>query len=142
MNNHKSPEQSVPVQAILPDLNVDLVGVAHLDDLRVPKLKETALRLLPETRSIVVLAMEVYPEILGLIKPGRKMGAASLYDLLDSNTAFIYSRLTEAAYDVAKVSRRNGFKALPLPAARQFYAINKYACSLFQNASGGCAECM
>ena len=221
-----SDQRNAAVQDAISNLDVDAVGIASLDDLKGSKLEETALRLLPETRSIVVLAMEIYPEILGLTRPGREMGKASLNDLLDRNSDFLYGRLTKAAYDVAKASRGHGCKALPLPAtgcpmdarfleavfsykhagqaaglgyigrgsllitpdfgprvrlscclteapleptrasvvsgcgsceicidncpagalsqpqAEEAYAINKFACSLFRNASGGCSECL
>ncbi len=115
MSNHRISAASVAVQESVPKLDVDAIGIASLPDLKGTKLAEAALRLLPETSSIVVLAMEVYPEILDLSRPGRMMGAASLNDLLDRNAEFLSSRLTKAAYDVAKASRGNGLKALPLP---------------------------
>ena len=221
-----SDQRSAAVQDALSNLDVDVVGVASMDNLRGTKLEETALRLLAGTRSIVVLTMEVYPEFLNLTRPGREMGVASLNDLFDRNTDFICGRLTKAAYDVAKASRGHGLRALPLPAAgcpmdarfleavfsykhagqatglgyigrssllitpdfgprvrlscclteaplestgesvasgcesceiciercpagavskpqaEEAYVINKFACSLFRNASGGCSECM
>jgi epoxyqueuosine reductase len=74
------------------------------------------LNLLPEARSAVVFAMEVYPEVLNLTSPERIMGAASLNDLLVSHTDYLNSWVTKAAYDVVKASRSIGLKALPLPA--------------------------
>ena len=115
MSNHRIAAASAAVQKSVPKLDVDAIGIASLPDLKGTKLAETALRLLPETSSIVVLAMEVYPEILDLTRPGRMMGAASLNDLLDRNAEFLSSQLTKASYDVAKASRGNGLKALPLP---------------------------
>ncbi len=214
------------VQDSLKKLDIDEVAVASLDDLKGSTLAKAALSLLPETRSIVVLAMEVYPEILDHANPERTMGAASLIDLLDRHQEFINGRLTKVAYDVAKVSRKNNLKALPLPSfgcpldarlleavfsykhaaqaaglgcigrssllitpaygprvrlscclteaalepskagtakvcdecdvcitscpagalsvpqSDQPYSINKFACSSFRNASGGCSECL
>jgi len=74
------------------------------------------LRLLPQTRSVVVFAMEIYPEILALTSPERIMGAASMNELLNRNADFLNGRLTKAAHEVAKASRSAGLKALPLPA--------------------------
>ncbi len=109
---------SAAVQDFLANADVDMVGAASLYDLKGSKLEETALHLLPKTHSIVVFAMEIYTEILDHARPGgRTMGLASLNDLLDRNADFLSGRLTKAAYDVAKVSRRNGLTALPLPAA-------------------------
>ena len=108
---------SAELQDFLSKLDVDIVGVASLDEWKDAKLEETALKLLPTARSVVVCSMEIYPEILALISPGRTTGAASTNDLLDRNADYIGGRLTKAAYDVARVSHKNGLKALPLPAA-------------------------
>lgn len=211
---------------LIPKLDVNKVGIVRLSEWKGTKLEESALNLLPQAHSVVILAMEVYPEILDLTSPGRMMGTASLNDLLDSNAEFLSGRLTRAAYDIARAFHSIGLKALPLPArgcpmdARfleavfsykhagqaaglgklgwhsllitpdfgsrvrlscclieatleptntnmtiecdncgiclkscpakaltepqdgEQYAINKFACSSFRNASGGCAECM
>ena len=207
-------------------LDVDVVGIASLVEWKGTKLEETALKLLPQARSVMVFAMEVYPEILDLTSPERITGVASTNDLLARNVDFLAGRLTKAAYDAAKISHSVGLKALPLPStgcpndirflkaifsykhagqaaglgkigwhsllitpdfgprvrlscclteatleptntsmtvecdncviclnncparaltepqAGEQYAINKFACSSFYNAAGGCAECM
>ena len=113
-------EETMPhdsIQDRLPELEVDALGIANLAAWRGTRLEETALKLLPQTRSVIVFAMEISPEILDLTSPGRETGAASLNDLFVSDANYLYGRLTKAAYDVAKASRRAGMKALPLPAA-------------------------
>ena len=99
-----------------PDLDVDVVGIASLAEWKGTKLEESARKLLPQTRSAVVLAMEIYPEILDLTSPERIMGAASTNDLLPRNAEYLSGRLTKAAYDIARALRNIGLKALPLPA--------------------------
>jgi len=212
---------------LISKLDVDAVGITNLAEWKGTRLEESALRLLPEARSVVVFAMEIYPEILNHATPERTMGAASMNNLLTQDADFLYGRLTKAAYDVARASHRIGLKALPLPArgcpldsrflesvfsykhaaqtaglgkigwsslliapgfgprirlscclteaalepttavdkalecdscqiclnkcpagalsepqAGEQYAINKFACTTFLSASGGCAECM
>ena len=117
MSDQAQALASAGVQDSLARLDVDAFAVVSLKGLAGSKLEQDALRLLPETRSVVVFAMEVYREILGLAKPGRTMGAAPLSDLLDRHNDFINGRLTKAAYDVARASHKIGLKALPLPAA-------------------------
>ncbi|MFC1933198.1 hypothetical protein ACFLXU_06220 [Chloroflexota bacterium] len=112
----KSPVENSTLQDLIPTLDIDTVGIARLSEFKGTKLEETALRLLPQAQSVVVCAMEIFPEILNHTRPERTMGEASLNDLMDSNTDFLNGRLTEAAYDVARASRNMGFKALPLPA--------------------------
>jgi epoxyqueuosine reductase QueG len=112
----KSPARaSVGVQEILSKLDVDLVGVARLRDLKSTKLEESTLKLLPSARSIVVLGMQIYPEFLDLTSPERIMGEASLYDLFNNHIDYLAGRLNEAAYDVANTSHTFGLSALPLP---------------------------
>ncbi|MFC1939078.1 hypothetical protein ACFLXO_00115 [Chloroflexota bacterium] len=120
------------LQDLAPRLDVDAVGVASLAEWKGTKLEETALKLLPQARSVVVFATEVYPEVLNLSSPDHMMGEASLNDLLGRHADYLSGRLTGAAYDVAKASRRAGLKALPLPAAgcpmdrRFFEAVFSY----------------
>ena len=207
-------------------LDVDAVGICNLAQWKGAKLEETALRLLPQARSVVVFIMEIYPEILDLTSSERVMGVAPINDLLARHADFLNGRLAKAAYEVAKASHKSGLKALPLPAVGcpvdtrflkavfsykhagqsaglgkigwhsllitpefgprvrlscclteaeleptttkmtiecdscgiclencpagalakpqhgELYAINKFSCSAFRNASGGCAECM
>ena len=109
--------RGVTLPEVIAELDVDAVGIASLSELKGTKIEEAARKLLPEASSVVVFAMEVYPEILNLSSPGRMMGAASLNDMLGRHTEYLAGRLTKAAYDVARVSRNIGQKALPLPAA-------------------------
>ena len=117
MSNQEISTASTAVQELLARLDVDAVGVAAISDMKSAKLTEMALRLLPGARSIVVFAMEVFPEILDHSRPKRMTGSASLNDLLNRHADYLNGRLTKAAYDVAKVSRSHGLKALPLPSA-------------------------
>ena len=222
----KANTQRISLGELKLGLDADMVGVAVLDDWKGTRLEETARRLLPRAKSVLVLAMEVYPEVLDLSSPERITGAASLNDLLARHMDYVNGRLTKATYDIAKAFHKDGLKALPLPAAgcpmdgrfqeavfsykhageaaglgkmgwhsllitpdfgprailacclieaeleptnREFstecascgicleicpakalskpktgepYAINKYACSSFRSAAGGCSECM
>ncbi len=226
VNERKTVTASTALLDLISKLDVDAVGIASLAEWKGTKLEETALKLLPQARSVVVFTTEIYPEVLNMVSPERIMGAASMNDLYNRNADFLNGRLTKAAYDVAKASRSIGLKALPLPAAgcpldgrfleavfsykhacqaaglgkigwhsllitpgfgprvrlscclteaaleptstnmtiqcescgiclencpagalakpqaSEQYAINKFACSSFRTASGGCAECM
>ena len=118
MTGQQKPDKSkMLLEELKIELDADMAGVADFADWKGTRLEETALRLLPQTQSVVVLAMEIYPEILDLSAPERTTGAASLNDLLDQHSEYLSSRLTKAAYDVTKTFRQRGLKALPLPAA-------------------------
>jgi epoxyqueuosine reductase len=108
-------QSTAAVREALEKLDVDMVGVARLRDLEGTPLEESALRLLPAARSIVVVGMEVYPEFLDLTGHERTMGEANLNNLLERHVDYLRGRMTRAIYDVAKASHRAGLKALPLP---------------------------
>lgn len=110
-----SPRASTRVQEVLSGLKVDIKGVARLSDLKGTRLEESALKLLPSTRSIVVLGAEVWTEFLDLTSPEMTMGTANLNNLLNHHTDYLSGGLNRAAYEIAEASRQVGLKALPLP---------------------------
>jgi epoxyqueuosine reductase QueG len=132
MASERKASSSVELRKMLSEVEVDVVGVARLADWTRTKLEDTALRLLPEARSVVVFAMEIYSEVLDLTTGERVTGAASMNDLLERHQEYFAGRLTKAAYDISKASRKLGFKALPLPGqgcprdARFFEAVFSY----------------
>ncbi len=112
----KEKTSSTILQDFISRLDVEAVGIASLADWKETRLEETALKLLPQARSVVVFAMEISREILDLASPGKVMGVAALSDLLKGDADFLYGRLTKASYDIAKASRKLRLRALPLPA--------------------------
>lgn len=104
------------VQDSLSKLDVDMVGIATLEDFKGTRLEEQALGLLPTIRSVVVVAMEIYPEFLNITSPERVMGTANLNDLRNHHVDYLRGRLTGAVNDIARTSRKAELKALPLPA--------------------------
>ncbi len=110
-------KDSGPIQEALSRLEVDVWGVASSADLAGTPLHDQVVALLPEARSVVTLAMEIFPEVLDHSRPNKVMGEASPRDMLVPHMDYLNGRLTKAAYDLARLSRRQGFKALPMPAA-------------------------
>ncbi len=102
------------VQEAVSRLNVDMTGIARINDHKGTKLAKDALNLLPSAKSIVVMGMEIWPEFLDLTSPERIAGAANLNDLYRRHCDSLGGRLTGAAYEVARASRKAGLKALPL----------------------------
>jgi epoxyqueuosine reductase QueG len=107
---------SAEVQKVLADVDVDIIGIASMKDVKGTKLEEQVRKLLPETNSIIVLGMEVFPEILDLTSPERRTGAASPNDIMKGQTDYINGKLTWTANDIARASKKAGLKALPIPA--------------------------
>jgi epoxyqueuosine reductase len=104
------------VQEALSKLDVDMVGVARIDNSKDARLKEAALKLLSSARSIVVVGMEIWPEFLDLTSPERIAGTSNLNDFYNRHVDYLRGRLTRAVYDVARASHQAGLKALPLAA--------------------------
>jgi len=115
MVKNKAVKIDTKVQEALTNLDVDMVGVVRIDEIKGTKLAKDALKLLPSVKSIVVMGMEIYPEFLNLTSPERVMGTANFNELYRRHTDILGGRLTGAAYDITRVSRRAGLKALPLP---------------------------
>ncbi len=115
--NDKVATSDGSVQSTLSGLEVDVWGVASVADLRDERLRAQVVGLLPGARSVVTLAMEIYPEVLDHSSPGKGMGEGSARDLLVPHMDFLNGRLAKAAYDLARASRSHGFKALPMPGA-------------------------
>jgi epoxyqueuosine reductase QueG len=103
------------VQEALAKLDVDMVGVVRIEELKDKKIKEATQKLLPSVKSIVALGMGIYSEFLDLTSPERVMGTPNFNELLTRHNEYLRGRLLRAAYDVAAASHRAGLKALPLP---------------------------
>lgn len=132
MAKKKATKIDLKVQEALSKLEVEIVGVATIDDVKGTPLEAAAKKLLPSVRSIVVMGMEVYSEFLDLTSPETTMGTANLNDLYSRHTEILGRRLTIASYEIARVSRRAGYKAMPLPGqgpsvdARSLEAVISY----------------
>ncbi len=113
----RTPGNPGTIQEALSRMEVDAMGIASVADPAEPRLRAQVEALLPEARSIVVFAMEIYPEVLDHSKPAKLMGEVSARDLLGPHMDYLNGRLNKAIYDVARACRRQGFKALPMPAA-------------------------
>jgi len=95
--------------------DVDLCGVAAVADTRGTPLYESAARLLPDARAIVVLGAELYAEVLRLVEPERVMGEAAARELFAPHVEYMNGRLNRALYGLAKRLRTQGYRTLPLP---------------------------
>ena len=115
--NETNVRDSRGVQAILEAVDVDLRGVARVEDPGGTPLAEAALELLPSCRSIVVLGAEIYAEFLELASARHIEEQPERHDLLAQHKNHLRGRLTEAAYEVARAAHAAGFEALPLAAA-------------------------
>ena len=114
-NGRKVATKSADLRDFITRLDVDVVGIVNLSEWKETELEKTALKLLPQTHSVVVFAMEIFPEFLDLTSPKTIMGAPPMNDLIASHIDFLNSRLVRAGYDLTRTLHHLGLKALPLP---------------------------
>jgi epoxyqueuosine reductase len=95
--------------------DIDVFGVAAVDAARGTPLDASATSLLPGARSIVVLGMEVFPEVLDLVVPDKQSGEAAARDLYGPHIDYLSGRLNRGLYELAREYRDSGYLALPLP---------------------------
>jgi epoxyqueuosine reductase QueG len=93
----------------------DLFGVAALDSPLAGSIRDAATAILPGAVSIVVVASEVFAEVLDLVVPEKTMGEASARELYAPHLDYINGRLNRAIYELARSYRRAGFQAVPMP---------------------------
>jgi epoxyqueuosine reductase len=118
MDSQQKTKAEITILAdLVHGLEVNAMGVASIAAWQGSRLEETAQKLLPQAHSVVMLAMEIYPEVLDLVSPGRITGAASTNDLLNTHTDYLSGRLNKATYDIAKALRSASWRTLPLPSA-------------------------
>ena len=120
MTNETKTRDSRRVQTVLEAVDVDLRGVARLEDLEGAALAEAARGLLPSCRSIVVFGAEIDAEFLEMTTAERFAETPELRDLFTQHKSYLRHRLTEAAYEVARAAHGAGYEALPFSAAGLF----------------------
>lgn len=99
--------------ALLSD--IDLYGVASVAEAAGTPLHESAVALLPGAQAIVVLGMELFPEVLQLLTPEKLMGEAAARELYGPHVDYQNGRLNRGLYRLAHLLRAEGYKTIPLP---------------------------
>ena len=104
------------IQGMKNKLDVELIGVASVQDSPSMELKERVGALLPKAKSVVVLGKEIYKEVISLLKPSKEAGEAESGELLAGHSDYLNGRLTRAVHELATLFRQKGYRSLPLPA--------------------------
>ena len=101
---------------LLEEIEVDKIGIVRLEDWKDTPLWSKVQRLLPGAKSAIVLAMEVFPEVVKHLTSKAQIGELALRDLHNRNTEMVKSHLDWEAYKTVKRLHRLGYKGIPLPA--------------------------
>ena len=87
---------------LLEGIEVDRIGLLSLEDWKDTPLWNKAQHLLPRARSIIVMAMEVFPEVVRHLTSKAQIGEMTLRDLYDRNVEVINGLLDWQAYRIVK----------------------------------------
>jgi epoxyqueuosine reductase len=104
------------MQEMKSKLDVELLGVASVDQSTSHELREKAVSLLPGTRSVVVFGKEIYKEVVSLLRPLKEAGEADPGELLKAHSDYLNGRLNRALHEFGSFFKQQGFRSLPLPA--------------------------
>ncbi|MFC1899616.1 4Fe-4S dicluster domain-containing protein [Chloroflexota bacterium] len=104
------------LDSLLGDIEIDKVGVVTLGDWQDTSWGMKARQLLPGANSIIVLTMEVLPEVVRHLSSKAQVGELALRDLYDRNIEVITGILDWQAYKIVKKLHIFGLKGLILPA--------------------------
>ncbi len=94
------------------DVEVDQTGVVRLEGCKDTPLWNQAEKLLPGARSIIVLALEVFPEVVKYLTSERRVGEIALRELYNRHMQLVNGQLDWEAYRIVKKLHRLGFKGI------------------------------
>ena len=104
------------IQEMKSKLDVELIGVASVEESNSKELKSSATSLLPGAKSVVVLGKEIYKEVISLLRPSKEVGEAEYGELLGPHGDYLAGRLTRAVHQLADIFRKETYRSLALPA--------------------------
>lgn len=108
-------KSDINLNKLLLDIEVDKIGTLALNQSPDNTITKKARALLREPRSIIVIAMEIFPEVVNFITSQRTEGAMALRDLYRQNSNIVEGRLGWEIYKIVKNLHRAGFQGVPMP---------------------------
>jgi len=104
------------LQEVIGKLEVDKTAVVPLSNLKDTPVPDSAQRVLPNAQTLVLLVMEILPEIVRLLSPRVQTGQMNLRALFNRDLAVVNNRIDWEAYKLVKALHRLGYHGVPLPA--------------------------
>lgn len=105
------------INKLLMDIEVDKIGILSLEKFADGSLLKKARTLLKEPRSIIVIAMEIFPEVVSFLKFQKIEGALALRDLYKQNSNTVEGRLGWEIYRIVKNLHSAGYQGVPMPSS-------------------------
>jgi len=99
-------------------ITADLVSVVNLSTLKDKEavISERVKQIMPGAQSVILLAAEVFPEVIKYFTSNRTMGDIYLSDLANRNIELVNGHLDWDAYTIVKRLHKFGYKGTPIPA--------------------------
>jgi epoxyqueuosine reductase len=101
---------------LIDSIKVDKVGFVNLNAHKNTAVSKTAIELLPDAKSVIVLANELFQEVVQYLTSGRKMGELVMRDLFSRNADIVNGDLDWEAYKLVKGLHKLGYSGIPLTA--------------------------
>ena len=110
-------EKATALDNIFDGTEVDEIGVVRLKAWKDTPLWKRARRLLPTAEAVIVLALEVFPEVVEHQTSQARVGGGTLRDLYNRNAELVSGEIDWEAYKIVKKLHTLGYKGLPKPAS-------------------------
>jgi epoxyqueuosine reductase QueG len=101
---------------LIDTINVDKVGVANINDNKDTAVWKTAVEIFPKAKSVIVVANELFPEVVQYLTSGRTMGELVMRDLFTRSADIVNGHLDWEAYKLVKELHKLGYSGIPLTA--------------------------
>jgi len=98
------------------DTKVDKIGVVRLEDWKGTPLWDYSRKYLTGAKSVIVLMMEVFPEVVKYLTSKHQVGEVALRDLYKRNLNVINGHIDWEAYKIIKKLHELGYKGLAFTA--------------------------
>jgi epoxyqueuosine reductase QueG len=108
-----TPQQQ---DALFQDITADKIGIVRLDDRQDTEIPARVREIMPSARSVVLLASEVFPEVIRFFTSKRNVGDLYFSDLATRNMEIVSGHLDWDAYSIVKQLHTLGYKGVPTPA--------------------------
>jgi epoxyqueuosine reductase len=104
------------LQSVIANINTDKIGIVNLDDNKDTNVYRTSVGLLPDAKSVIVMANELFPEVVQYLTSGRKMGELVMRDLFTRNADIVNGHLDWESYKLVKDLHKLDYSGVPLTA--------------------------
>jgi epoxyqueuosine reductase len=104
------------LQSVIANINTDKIGIVNLDDNKDTNVYRTSVGLLPDAKSVIVMANELFPEVVQYLTSGRKMGELVMRDLFTRNADIVNGHLDWESYKLVKDLHKLDYSGIPLTA--------------------------